>query len=175
MTSSSALILVDIQNDYFTEGLWPVDDMNRVASTARDVLEQARSASDLIIHVFHEAASDTAPFFRPNTYGAKIHDSVAPLPDEATVLKHRPNSFHETDLNARLTSAGITDVTIIGAMTQMCIDATARAARDLGFNVTLISDACGAKAQTFGDVALTAEQVQAAFLGPLRMSYAQVI
>ena len=175
MTTSKALILVDIQNDYFESGLWPVDDMDLVASTACKVLEQARADGDLVLHVYHEATSDTAPFFRPDTYGAKIHNSVAPLPDEATILKHRPNSFHETNLLEHLTAAGITDVTIIGAMTQMCIDATSRAARDFGFNVTLIADACGAKAQSFGDVHLSAQQVQAAILGPLEMSYARII
>lgn len=175
MTNKSALILVDIQNDYFTGGLWPVEDMDRVAQAAARVLSDARNAGELILHVRHEAASDTAPFFRPGTPGAEIHPSVAPLPDEAVILKHRPNSFHGTDLQERLEAAGITHVTIIGAMTQMCIDATARAARDLGYEVTLHADACGAKAQGFGGVALSAEQVQAAFLGPLAMSYAEVV
>lgn len=174
MTTNKALVLVDIQNDYFTGGLWPVDDMAQVAEAACRVLQDARTAGDLIIHVYHEAASDKAPFFRPGTEGAQIHASVAPLPDEAVILKHRPNSFHETDLHARLRAAGITEVTIVGAMTQMCIDATTRAARDFGFDVTLVADACGAKAQSFGGVELTAAQVQAAFFGPLGMSYATI-
>lgn len=175
MTDKTALILVDIQNDYFTGGLWPVDEMEKVAIRAREVLDEARTKGDLIIHVHHEAASDTAPFFRPGTKGAEIHPDVAPAEGEITVLKHRPNSFHETDLQDHLQKAGITQITLIGAMTQMCIDATARAARDFGYDVTLIADACGARAQSFGDVDLSAAQVQAAFLGPLSMSYAKVI
>lgn len=175
VSTQKALVLVDIQNDYFTGGLWPVDDMEKVAKAARAVLNTARAAGDLVLHVYHEAASADAPFFRPGTMGAEIHPSVAPLKDEAVILKHRPNSFHQTDLYARLNAAGIREVTIVGAMTQMCIDATARAARDLGFDVTLVADACGARAQSFGDVTLTGPQVQAAFLGPLEMSYATII
>ena len=175
MPTKYALILVDIQNDYFDGGLWPVDHMDDVAEAAARVLADARRNGALIVHVRHEATSDTAPFFRPGTPGAEIHASVAPHPGEPVVLKHRPNSFHGTDLNERLQAAGITDVTIIGAMTQMCIDATARAARDLGYSVTVHADACGAKAQTFGKVSLTAAQVQAAFLGPLAMSYGSVV
>ncbi|MGC1504097.1 MAG: cysteine hydrolase family protein [Sulfitobacter sp.] len=175
MPSQKALILIDIQNDYFTGGLWPVDNMAQVAEAARAVLDAARAAGDLVLHVRHEATSADAPFFRPGTAGAEIHPGVAPLNSEAVILKHRPNSFHQTNLNDHLTAAGIRDVTIIGAMTQMCIDATARAAGDLGFNVTLVADACGAKSQSFGDVSLTSTQVQAAFLGPLEMSYAKVI
>ncbi|TMM52903.1 cysteine hydrolase family protein [Sulfitobacter sabulilitoris] len=170
-----ALILVDIQNDYFDGGLWPVDQMAQVAQTAAAVLDRARAAGDLVIHVHHEAGSETAPFFRPGTQGADIHSSVAPQDGEATVLKHRPNSFHDTDLHARLQAAGVTKVTIVGAMTQMCIDATARAARDLGYEVTLVADACGAKSIAYGDTKLTAEQVQAAFMAPLSMSYGKVV
>lgn len=170
-----ALILVDIQNDYFTGGLWPVDEMDGVANAAQTVLSDARKSGELVIHVRHEATSDSAPFFRPGTAGADIHPSVAPTPDEAVVVKYRPNSFYQTDLHSRLLAAGVQHVTIIGAMTQMCIDATARAARDLGYDVTLVADACGAKATTFGNTSLTAKQVQAAFLAPLAMSYATVI
>lgn len=175
MSNNRALILVDIQNDYFTGGLWPVDDMNRVAKAAAEVLDAARQAGDLVIHIRHEATSDAAPFFRPGTAGAEIHPSVTPTDGEAVILKHRPNSFHETDLQKRLEAAGIRDITIIGAMTQMCIDATTRAARDFGYNVTLVADACGVKSMTFGDTKLTAEHVQAAFLAPLAMSYATII
>ena len=171
----TALILVDIQNDYFDGGLWPVDQMERVAHTAATVLSRARAAGDLIVHVHHEAGSDAAPFFRPGTKGAEIHPSVAPQDGEAQVLKHRPNSFHDTDLHQRLQDAGVTQVTLVGAMTQMCIDATARAARDLGYDVTVVADACGAKSASYGGVDLSAEQVQAAFMGPLAMSYAKVV
>jgi hypothetical protein len=47
MTDKTALILVDIQNDYFTGGLWPVDDMQRVADTARDILNEARAQGQM--------------------------------------------------------------------------------------------------------------------------------
>ena len=170
-----ALILVDIQNDYFTGGRWPVDEMEAVAAQAAQILHRARSHGEHVIHIQHEARRKDAPFFRPGTPGMEIHSSVAPHPDEVVIIKHRPNSFHETDLQARLDAAGVTEITLVGAMTQMCIDATARAARDLGYHVTLVADACGAKAQRFGGTELSAKQVQAAFLGPLEMSYATIV
>lgn len=91
------------------------------------------------------------------------------------IVKHRPDSFHQTDLHQILQSHGITHVTVIGAMSQMCIDATARAAKDLGYEVTVIAKACGAKATEFGGVPLTAPQVQAAFMSGLAQAYATVI
>lgn len=170
----SALILVDIQNDYFDSGLWPVPDMLQVADNARHLLAAARMRNDLVVHVRHEAASQKAPFFRPGTEGAKLHLSVAPLGDEQVVVKHRPNSFQGTDLHQRLQAGAITDVVICGAMTQMCIDATARAARDLGYGVTVASDACSAKEAQWQNAVVPAHQVQGAFLSALAMSYATV-
>ncbi len=170
-----ALILVDIQNDYFTGGLWPIDNMDQVATSAAAVLAKSREAADHIIHIRHEALSDAAPFFRPGTSGAEFHASFVPRSGEAVFLKHRPNSFHETDLHKHLQARGITELTVIGAMSQMCIDATVRAARDLGFNVTVIADACGAKSARFGDIELSAPQVQAAFMSGLAQAYATVV
>ncbi|MGB3246483.1 MAG: cysteine hydrolase family protein [Sulfitobacter sp.] len=175
MIPPRGLLLVDIQNDYFPGGLWPVDNMEKVAEQATLVLQEARRAGDLVVHIRHEAVSDSAPFFRPASQGAEIHPAVAPTGDETVIVKHRPNSFHQTGLHTQLQAAGITELTLIGAMTQMCIDATARAAKDLGYDVKIVAAACGAKAQTFGNVTLDATQVQSAFLGALAMSYAQVI
>lgn len=171
----SALILVDIQNDYFEGGRWPVDKMPDVAANAARLLARARDKGQTVFHVRHEFLSDDAPFFRPSTPGAEIHSAVAPKEGEAVILKHRPNSFHNTSLQQDLKAAGITDVVICGAMSQMCIDATARAAADLGFGVTVVEDACGAKEQTFREHALAAPQVHAAFMAALNGSYARVL
>ena len=171
----TALVLIDIQNDYFPGGAWEVDRMETVAANAARLLADARATGQLVIHIRHEAGSDKAPFFRPGTPGAEINDIVEPLETEAVVLKHRPNAFHETDLLDRLRDAGVEKVTICGAMTQMCIDATTRAAVDHGFKATVVSDACGAKAASFGGTEVPADIVQAAFLAPLAMSYATVV
>ncbi len=173
--SKTALVLIDIQNDYFEGGRWPVDRMREVAGNAARLLDRARSNGETVIHVRHEIPSDEAPFFRPGSPGAEIHPSVAPKEGEPVILKHRPNGFHETSLRQNLEAAGITDVVICGAMSQMCIDATARAAVDSGYAVTVIEDACGAKEQIFNALEVPAPQVHAAFMAPLAMSYARVI
>ncbi len=173
--SKTALILVDIQNDYFDGGLWPVHEMGRVAEQAAKLLAHARKEGFSVVHIRHEIPSDSAPFFRPGSEGAEIHASVAPVDAEKVILKHRPNSFQGTDLNDVLKDRGITDVVICGAMSQMCIDATARAAVDFGYKVTVVEDACGAKEQSFNGATVPAEQVHAAFMAPLAMSYCAVV
>lgn len=173
--SSTALVLVDIQNDYFENGRWPVNHMLEVSAIAARLLEQARSKGHCIIHVRHEIPSENAPFFKPGTPGAEIHSSVSPNKGEPIILKHKPNSFQGTTLRKDLDDRNITDVVIGGAMSQMCIDSTARAAVDFGYVVTVVENACGAKEQVFMGQEVTATQVHAAFMAPLAMSFARVI
>ena len=173
--TTTALILVDIQNDYFADGRWPVAKMDEVTANAAKLLADARSKGMPVFHVRHEIPSDQAPFFRPGSEGAQIHALVAPEGDEPVFLKNKPNSFRGTELKAALDDAGVTDTVICGAMSQMCIDATARAAADFGYAVTVVEDACGAKEQSFGGVDVPAAQVHAAIMAPLGMSYGKVV
>ena len=173
--SKTALVLVDIQNDYFEGGRWPVARMDAVSANAARLLERARADGDAIFHIRHEIPSDEAPFFRPGSEGAQHHASVAPRDGEPVILKHKANSFQDTSLRQDLEAAGVSDVVICGAMSQMCIDATSRAAADFGYAVTVVEDACGAKDAAFGGVEVPAAQVHAAFMAPLAMSYAKVV
>jgi nicotinamidase-related amidase len=173
--TNTALILVDIQNDYFENGNWPVAKMDAASANAARLLAHARKSGQMVVHVHHEIPSEDAPFFRPGTDGARIHSSVAPQQDEAVILKHHPNSFRESSLLALLQDNRIRNVTICGAMSQMCIDATARAAADFGFDVTVAEDACGAKKVSFGTMQVGAEQVHATIMGALDGTYARVI
>jgi nicotinamidase-related amidase len=163
--SKTALLLVDIQNDYFPGGDWELHAMEQAAENAASLLAAAREAGQMVVHIRHENPSPEAPFFRPGSRGAEIHSAVAPTADEPILTKARPNSFLNTGLSDLLQEA----------MSQMCIDATARAGRDLGFDVTVAEDACAARAMAFGGVELSAQQVHAAFMAPLAMSYARVV
>lgn len=173
--TNTALILVDIQNDYFADGLWPVDGMLAAAENAGQLLQAARAQGHLVVHIRHEIPVENAPFFRPGSTGAEIHAAVAPQGDEAVITKFRPNSFHETPLLEMLQQHGISQVTLAGAMSQMCIDATARAACDFGFDVTVVQDACAAKEVPFADTVVPAAQVHATIMGALAGTYAQVV
>ena len=96
--SAKALIVIDIQNDYFTGGDWPLVGVEEAAANAARLLQSARSSNDVVVHIRHEFESADAPFFRPDSTGAAIHESVLPKGDEHVVLKHKINSFLGTDL-----------------------------------------------------------------------------
>lgn len=153
----------------------PLDDMDRAAENAARLLADARARGLPVFHIRHIARSDDAPFFRPGTAGSEIHPIVQPLPAETVICKHRPNAFLGTGLVDALRKARITHLTLCGAMSQMCVDATARAAVDLGFAVTVVADACAAAGVHFGGVAVPSAQIHAAILAPLATSYAKVV
>lgn len=170
-----ALVLIDIQNDYFLGGRWPLSGIDSAADNAAKVLAAARAAGDLVVHVRHEFASADAPFFAPGSEGAKIHPKVRGLDDEPVVLKHHVNSFRETDLKAILDRHGVEEVVICGAMSHMCVDAGTRAASDLGYKCVVVHDACATRDQEFEGAVVPAAQVHAAFMAALRFGYATLI
>ncbi|MBG19687.1 MAG: cysteine hydrolase [Rhizobiales bacterium] len=171
----TALILIDIQNDYFAGGLWTVPEMERAAANAARLLAKARDTGELIVHIRHEFPSEAAPFFRPGSTGAEIHASVEPLSSETVITKDRPNSFQNTPLLDLLKGETIEAVTLCGAMSQMCVDATARAAADFDFAVTVVEDACAARCVSLEGRDIDASIVHAAFMAPLASSYGKVV
>lgn len=170
-----ALVLVDIQNDYFPGGAMELVGSLEAALRAGLLLEVFRQKALPVIHMQHVATRPDASFFRPDTAGVAIHASVAPCSGETVLQKHFPNSFRETPLLQYLQQHGITQLVIAGMMTHMCIDTTTRAAADLGFQCILAHDACATKALLFGEVAVPAVQVQAAYLAALDGLFAKVL
>ena len=172
---TQALLLVDLQNDYFPGGAMELVGSPEACTQAGALLQAFRRAGRPIVHIQHLAARPGATFFLPGTPGAEIHAGVAPLPDETVFQKHFPNSFRETPLLAHLRGLGITQLVIAGMMTHMCIDTTVRAAFDLGFTCQLAGDACATRALTWQGLVVPAAQVQTAFLAALDGTFATVL
>lgn len=170
-----ALVLVDIQRDYFPGGAHPLTGPESAAEAAGRVLESFRVAGDPIVHVRHLWDEDEATFMRPGTEGIEIHPAVAPEEGEAVIEKAHPNSFLGTPLEEHLRSVGVEELVICGMMTSMCVDATVRAAVDLGFETTVVHDACATCDLEFAGRVVPAAQVHAAFLAALADGYAAVV
>jgi nicotinamidase-related amidase len=169
------LLLVDIQNDYFPGGAMELAEMAAAAAKAGRLLAKFRAGAGPVYFVQHLAIRPGATFFRPGTAGAEIHASVAPLPGESVIVKHFPNSFRETGLVERLHRDGVEQLIIAGAMSHMCIDATARAAFDFGFHCTVVEDACASRDLEFKGEKIKAGEVHGAFMAALKMVYAEVL
>lgn len=170
-----ALVLIDIQNDYFPGGKWPLVGIEPAAGNAARLLAAARASGDVVIHVRHEFPTADAPFFAPGSVGAEIHPTVGNLESEPVVVKHYINSFRETDLKEILDRHGVEDVVICGAMSHMCVDAGVRAATDFGYRCMLVHDACATRDQEFSGKVVPAAEVHAAFMAALQFGYAKLV
>ncbi|WP_027186415.1 cysteine hydrolase family protein [Desulfovibrio inopinatus] len=168
----TALLLIDIQNDYAPEGALALPHFPEAAQAASRLLDTCRQSGIPAIHVQHHSIRPGVNFMIPDTHGAAIHDAVTPIPGEPIVIKHYPNSFRETDLKARLDALHIDHLYVAGCMTNTCVDSTVRAAVDMGYSVTLFHDACAAMPFTVQGHSVNAADVHTAFTGALGLFFA---
>lgn len=171
---NQALVLIDIQNDYFPGGAMELVGSPEAGAQAGKLLRVFRGKALPVIHLQHISTRPGAAFFLPHTSGVEIHSSVAPSQNEIVIQKNFPNSFRGTPLFDYLQERRITQLVIGGMMTHMCVDSTIRAAADLELECFLAGDACATKALSFGGVTLPAESVQTAFLASLNGLFAKV-
>ena len=169
-----ALLLIDIQRDYFPGGAYPLVGADAAADRAGELLAAYRAAGDPVIHVQHVWDEPDAAFFKPGTPGIEHDPRVAPLESEPLVTKEHPNAFRETSLESLLREREIDELLVAGMMTSMCVDATVRAAADIGFTVYVAGDACAAPDLEYAEEHVGGAQVHAAFLAALADSYAEV-
>ena len=172
--TNTALIIVDLQNDYFQGGKWELEGTEEATKNAAKLLEKFRANNLPIVHIRHEFPTSDAPFFAPNSEGVKVHSSVQELDNEPVIVKHQINSFRETKLKETLEGLAVDSVLICGAMSHMCIDSVTRAANDFGYNCAVAHDACATLALEFNGVTVPASQVHATFMSALSFAYAKV-
>jgi nicotinamidase-related amidase len=172
---STALVLIDIQRDYFPGGRMEVVGAVEACGASRSLLNHFREKGMPIIHVRHVSTRPDATFFLPDTEGTAIHEDVAPLPHEVVITKHFPNSFRDTGLKQHLASARIDELVFCGMMSHMCIDATVRAAFDDGYACIVAHDACAARNLEFQDERIPAAHVHGAFMAALGAVFARVM
>jgi nicotinamidase-related amidase len=172
---STALLLVDIQNDYFSGGKMVLEGSLEASEKAKQILSLFRARGLPIVHIQHISARPGASFFIYETEGVEIHANVKPYPGERVIQKHYPNAFRDTTLLEHLKGNVIDHIVISGMMTHMCVDATTRAAFDHGVQCTVLHDACATRALSFGHDIIPAKQVHGAFLAALGAVYAKIV
>jgi len=171
----TALLLIDIQKEYFPGGAMPLEGPVGAAVQARKLLAHFRENHLPALFIQHVSLSPEATSFRPGSSGVSLYSSLHPLPGEAVVRKHHPNSFRETNLLELLRTDEISRLVICGMMTHMCIDATTRAACDYGFECIVAADACATRDLSFAGETVPAAMVQRAFLAALDGTYGKVM
>ena len=164
----TALLVIDFQNDYFPGGKNPAVNALEAAQNAYMLLQCFRDVGGHHIHIQHVSLEPDAAFLVKGDRGSDIHDSVVHFEGEPIVYKHYANSFRETNLLEMLREWETERVVICGMVTQTAVDATVRAAAELGFQVLVAEDACAAQNISDGDTTIPAKQVHQKFLEVLR-------
>jgi len=170
-----ALVLVDIQKDYFPNGRMEVVGAVEATQVAQRLLIFFREKNLPIVHIQHIAARAGATFLVPNTEGINFHGSVAPFSGEPVIKKNFPNSFRDTALQEHLASRGIKELVICGMMSHMCIDTTVRAAFDKGYQCMVAHDACATRNLVFNGIDIPAAHVHGAYMAALAAVFAKVL
>ena len=188
--STSALIVVDMQNDFVRVGApLEVPDARETIDVHRELLDWFRAQHRPVVFTrFIAGPSRTlmwnwSPQIAPpvcccwpgfqRAYGdiegerdcVAVIDELAPLPGEPQVDKYGYNGFHRTRLTDLLHAHGIDTVLITGTVTQICVEDTARGAFHEGFQAAVISDA----------VSSYAPDLHRASLHTLAMKYGRVV
>jgi nicotinamidase-related amidase len=169
-----ALLIIDIQRDYFPGGAFPLVGADDAAAQAGDLLAAYRANEETVIHLRHEWDEPEAAFMRPGTPGIEIDSRVTPAPGETVITKTEPNGFVDTQLESVLREGGVTELVVAGMMSSMCVDSTVRRAAELGFEVSVAADACAAPDLDFDGTNVSGDVVHAAFMAALADGFATV-
>lgn len=191
---STALICIDFQRDFmepkgFGETLGnDVSTLRETIEPTKKLLEKARELGMFIIHTreghrpdltdLHPAKrdrgnptlriGDEGPMGRILVRGESGHDIIPELyPREGEVILDKPgkDSFYGTDLEVMLKAQGIKTLIITGVTTEVCVQSTARAANDRGFECIILSDCTASYFPEFKQSALDMFAAQGAIIG----------
>lgn len=141
----SALLIIDVQNDYFPAGAFPLADTDNTLAAIELAIKKAQSANMpvVIVQYIADANAGVVPFFNPETEGADIHPRILQLaPTAPIVVKHYADSFVQTNLADTLAQLEVTDLILCGMMTQNSVTHTALSlSADNYKSVTVLTDA----------------------------------
>ena len=130
--NTKALLVIDVQKDVVANAV----KTSEVIANINSLISNARTSNVPVIWVQH---SDD--YLVKGSTGWEIVDELKPLPGDVRIYKTESSSFAETDLQAQLETLGTKSLIITGAQTDYCVNATSNAGVELGYQVTLVSDA----------------------------------
>lgn len=140
---STALLVIDVQLEYF-DGEMPVEFPPRAESLERiGQAMDAASASGVPVLVVRHAEEPGFGMFEAGTPLWELHPDVADRPRDLLIDKTLPGTFTDTELGDWVVANGVDHLTIVGYMTNVCCDTTARQALHLGMGATILADAVG--------------------------------
>lgn len=157
--SHKALVVIDLQNDYFPGGAFPLWNAEATLGNVVDAVRKAREARIPVILVQHvaDAAKGIAPFFNADTKGVELHPDVrAAAPKAQVVVKSFADGFLGTGLEDVLAGYGTQEILVCGMMTQNCVTHTAISKAAEKYRVSVLKDCCTTVSEMIHLIALNA-------------------
>lgn len=147
--ASTALLVIDFQQEYFT-GRLPIPDGQKALNKARELIAFADKARIPVYQIQHIAPAGSAVFALDGE-GVKFHPQMLPRAGDTVLQKTTVSVFGSTELDRLLKEKGIKTVIIAGLMTHACVAGGARDAAPLGYQVVVASDASATRSITRAD------------------------
>ena len=171
---SRALLVIDVQREYF-DGALPIRHPVGHLESILNVMDRATQAKLPTAVIRHHQPDPESPLFRHGSEMWQLHPEVETRPRDILIDKRLPGAFTDTSLEDWLKSVDADTVSIVGYMTQVCCDTTARQAFHLGYRVEFLSDATGTLDVENKAGQVTAEQLHEAILVSQQMFISDVI
>ena len=173
-TPRRALLVIDVQNEYFT-GDMPIEYPSVDISLPNIVtaMAAARAAGVPVIVVQHDAP-EASPIFARGSDGWQLHPQVAAFTADHRINKAMGSVFAGTDLRAWLERHGIDTLTVVGYMTHNCDAATIFQAAHDGLQVEFLQDATGTLPYANGGGTASAEEIHRVFSAVFHSNFAAV-
>jgi nicotinamidase-related amidase len=156
---NKALLVIDLQNDYFPDGKFPLWNTAAVLANIEQAIKRARAQEIPVILIQHIAnpTMGIAPFFNQGTDGVRIHPRViAAAPNAPIVVKEYADSFFGTKLEETLSGLGVDELLLCGMMTQNCVTHTAISKSAEKYKVSILTDCCTTVNEMLHNIALHA-------------------
>jgi nicotinamidase-related amidase len=156
---STTLLIIDIQNDYFPEGKFPLWNTGVTLRNIEHAIAKANAKMVPVIIMQHiaDGSKGTAPFFNAGTAGAEVHPRILQAAPQAPIIvKKFADGFLHTTLEEALTKLGTTDLLICGMMTQNCVTHTAISKSAEKYSVAILADCCTTVDEMIHKIALNA-------------------
>lgn len=157
--SNKALLIIDLQNDYFENGKFPLYNTEKVLANIKQLISKSQQQGIQIIHIQHVADSSygIAPFFNEGTIGVEIHPQILQsAPEGKIVIKKFADSFYNTNLDSVLSEFQVNELHICGMMTQNCVTHTALSKAAEKYKISVVTDCCTTVDEMLHNIALHA-------------------
>ena len=141
---TKVLVVIDLQNDYFENGSFPLWNTDNVLGNIEKAIRKANDKKIPVILIQHIADSKSgALFFNEGTSGADIHPNILKISSQAPIIiKEFADSFFNTKLEETLSKLKVTELLICGMMTQNCVTHTAISKSAEKYKVSVLTDCC---------------------------------